>query len=254
MAIINRPPYHNREEQRSISRNIMSGWLLILVLIITVYLIINSSYFNVGEIVIRGNKYIAQEEVYRVAGIPDTINIFRLDTAEIKKRLTQDLRVSEVEVVRKLPATIAISIKERQPLAYIANMYGFAQLDKQGVVLAVFKSIKQINVPIITGIRLGNAYVGDKADSEYPLLKNVLSYLSLLDENTLNQLSEIHVSSTNDLTAYTLNHIQVRVGNTERLNEKAKMTCDILQEIHTKKIAIEYIDLNYASPYIKFRQ
>ena len=44
-------------------------------------------------------------------------------------------------------------------------------------------------MPIITGIRLGNIYVGDKVDSA--AVKNILTYLAALDEGTLSQLSEI---------------------------------------------------------------
>jgi cell division protein FtsQ len=151
-----------------------------------------------------------------------------------------------------LPATIRISLTERQPIAFVASSYGFVQLDKHGVVLAAFKNLRQVNVPIITGIRLGNVYVGDQIDTV--LLKNTLVYLAALDETTINQLSELNIKTPEQVVAYTANSIQIRLGNGERAAEKAKLTQDILVEINDKKIPIEYIDLNFASPFIKFRQ
>jgi cell division protein FtsQ len=192
------------------------------------------------------------EDINRAAGIPDRINIFRLDTAEIRTRLLRDLRVAEVAVTRQFPTTIVVSIKERLPQAYVASAYGFVQLDKQGVVLAALKNIKQVNVPIVTGIRLGNVYVGDRVETAP--IKSVLSYLAALDELTLNQMSEVNIKSSGELTAYTVQAITIRLGAGDRLPEKAKLTRDILQDIGDKKAAVEYIDLNYASPYIKFRQ
>ncbi|VBB06216.1 polypeptide-transport-associated ftsq-type [Lucifera butyrica] len=240
-----------RQERRLLSTHFLVLMVLALVILIAVYVFINSSFFAVGSVVVQGNKYITAEDVYRIAEIPERVNIFRLDTGEIQRRLLQDLRIAQVTVKRKFPATILIQVKERQPIAYLASSYGFIEVDKQGVVLAAFKNLKQMNVPVITGTRLGDVYVGDTVDSD--LIKKVLQYLSLLDEPSLNQLSEVNVKVPQEVVAYTLNSVCIRLGGSDRLAEKAKLTNDILREINEKKMAVEYIDLNYASPFIKFK-
>lgn len=242
------------QERRPLRKGPSKGFLLslfLLALLVATYLFLTSTYFAVGSVIIEGTKYMAEEDVYRAAGIPERLNIFRLDTADIKRRLLHDLRVAEADVTRQFPATVVIRITERKPLAYTACSYGFVQMDKQGVVVASLKTIKQFNVPIITGVRLGNSYVGDTVDN--PQIKKVLEYLAALDEGTLNQLSEINIKSTGELTAYTIHPIMIRLGAQERLEEKAKLTTDILHDISDRKSTIEYIDLNYASPYIKFK-
>lgn len=163
-----------------------------------------------------------------------------------------DLRIAETDVSRRFPGTIVINIKERKPMAYVASNYGFLELDKQGVVLAVFKNLKQINVPMITGIRLENEYVSDKIENV--VIKNIVNYLSLLDEVTLNQLSEINLQSSEQIIVYTVDSVHIRLGNSERLADKAKLTNEILHELGDKKKRVEYIDLNYAPPVIKFKQ
>lgn len=225
--------------------------LATLAVLIAFFLFINSSYFTVGTVVVEGNKYIAVEDVLRVAGVPEQVNIFRLKTPEIKDRLMSDLRVAEVQVERKFPATISIHIQERQPLAFVANQYGFVEIDRQGIVMAAFKNLKQVKIPVITGVRLGNVYVGDQVNN--PGLLNVLTYLAALDEEVLNQLSEVNIKSADELVAYTTSSIYIRVGDNQRLMEKAKLTGEILQEISAKKMVVEYIDLNYTSPIIKIR-
>ncbi len=237
---------------RKLPRSRLALLLLALTVIVAAFLFINSAYFAVGTVVVEGNKYIATEDVFGIAGIPAEINIFRLNTATIENRLLRDLRIDEAEVVRRFPATIVIALSERQPVAWVACSYGFVQLDKQGVVMAAVKSIKKVDVPIITGVRLGNIYIGDKIDT--PTVQNVLAYLADLDETTLGQLSEVNIRSAGDLIAYTVQTITIRIGPPDRLAEKAKLTGDILREVDNKKGAIEYIDLNYASPYIKFKQ
>lgn len=232
--------------------SILALWLGALALLMAIFLFINSPYFVVGSVLVDGNKYITAEEVMRIAGVPEKINIFRLKPTEIKERLTNDLRIDEVVVERNFPATIAIHIKERQPLAFVASQYGFVEIDRAGMVMAALKNLKQVKVPVVTGVRLGNVYVGDQVDN--PGLSNVLTYLAGLDEETLNQLSEVNIKSPNELVGYTTNSIFIRIGDNQRLNEKAKLTGEILQEISTKKMAVDYIDLNYTSPIIKIRE
>ncbi|CQR71309.1 Cell division protein DivIB [Sporomusa ovata DSM 2662] len=231
--------------------SILALWLAALVALIAIFLFINSPYFIVGTVVVEGNKYVTVEEVLRIAGVPEKINIFRLKPAEIKERLTGDLRVDEVQVERNFPATITIHIGERQPVAFVASQYGFVEIDRQGIVMVALKNLKEVKVPVITGVRLGNIYVGDQIND--PGLANVLTYLSELDEGALNQLSEVNIKSPDELVVYTTNSVCIRIGDNQRLIEKAKLTAEILQEIAAKKMTVEYVDLNYTSPIIKIR-
>ncbi|SDE86868.1 cell division protein FtsQ/DivIB [Sporomusa acidovorans] len=231
--------------------SILALWLAALALIIAIFLFIRSPFFTVGTVLVEGNKYVTVEEVLRIAGVPEQVNIFRLKTTEIQARLMGDLRIAEVQVTRSFPATIAIHIKERQPVAFVASQYGFVEIDRQGIVMAALKNLKEVKVPVVTGIRLGNVYVGDQVDT--PGLSNALTYLAGLDEQVLNQLSEVNMNTPDNLIIYTTNSLCIRIGDNQRLMEKAKLTAEILQEISTKKMNVEYIDLNYTSPIIKIR-
>lgn len=246
------PFQYPSKDKRLLSTHGFIGLLLVLVALIAGLLFIKSSYFTVGSVIVEGNKYVSIEDVYRIADIPESVNMFSLNTANIKMRLMHDLRIAETDVSRRFPGTIVISIKERKPMAYIASNYGFLELDREGVVLAVFKNIKQINVPMITGSRLENEYIGDKIDNR--VIANIVNYLSLLDEATLIQLSEINIRSSEEIIAYTVNSVHIRLGNNDQLPDKAKLTNEILHELSDKKNIVEYIDLNYVPPVIKFKQ
>lgn len=241
-----------RPPGRRVPSRALALLLMALAVLVAAFLFINSAFFSVGSVVVEGNKYISEEDVFSIAGIPSEVNIFRLNTGKIKHRLLHDLRIDEADVTRQFPTTIVITVKERQPVAWAACSYGFVQLDGQGIVMAAVKNIKKVDVPIITGVRLGTVYIGDKAD--LPAVNNVLAYLGDLDEATLGQLSEVNVRSAGDLVAFTVQTVTIRLGPPDRLEEKAKFTREILQDIGDKKNLIEYIDLNYASPYIKFKQ
>lgn len=242
---------HSRQECQP-KGHIFVILLGLLIVLIAGFLFLNSSFFTVGQVIVEGNKYISVEEVYRMAGIPETVNIFRLNTTDIKDNLKNDLRVGDVEVSRKFPSTIVVKVKERQPLVYIACGYGFVEVDKQGVILAALKNLKQINLPMVTGIRLESGYVGDTVSN--PELAPVLEYLSHLDEPTLNQISEVNIKYSESIIVYTVSSAQIRIGKNERITDKAKLTNEILHELNGKNAVLEYIDLNFSSPVIKFKQ
>lgn len=240
-----------RDERKALAVKRLLSVVMVFVVLIACYLFINSSFFSVGTVMIQGNKYISNEEVLAIVGIPGKINIFRLDTHNAKSRLVKDLRIADAEVFRKFPATVVISLKERQPYAYAATSYGFAELDEKGIILAAFKTLKQLNVPIITGVNLGNAYIGDCVDN--PALQATLSYLAGLSENSLNQLSEINISDPLQIRALTINSVQIRLGTQDHLFDKAVKTNQIMDEIGNEKSLAESIDMRYATPYIKFK-
>lgn len=240
------------QAERAKSRQMFLGLLLLFILFIIGFSSITSSLFAIGRVEVEGNRYITTEEIYQIAGIPERMNIFRLNTGEIQSRLEQDLRIEGAIVTRQFPSTIQIVLEERIPLAYVACEYGFVEVDRQGIVLAAHKSLSEIKVPIVTGIVLNNLYVGDAI--EQPLLLDVLKFLALMDETTVNQISEINVENPEKIIAYTNSSAKVRIGDTNRLDEKAKLTEEFLQELKTTSLPIEYMDLTFASPFIKFKQ
>lgn len=241
-----------RKDKRFMPGTGFIGILLVLIILIAGFLFIRSSYFAVGSVIVEGNKYVSVEDVYRIADIPDAVNIFNLNTSTIKTRLLHDLRIAEADVSRQFPGTIVIRITERKPIAYVASNYGFLEIDRQGVVLAVYKNIKNVNVPMITGVRLDNQYVGDTIENT--VIKSIVQYLSALDEATLNQFSEINFRTPDQVVAYTVKSMQIRLGSHEKLPDKANLTNEILRELRSKKVQIEYIDLNFALPVIKFKE
>jgi cell division protein FtsQ len=226
--------------------------LLLLAVLLSGFLVFQSSLFSVGAVIVNGHQYLGEDEILRIAGIGARVNIFRLDTGDIQRRLTQDLRIASAEVTRQLPGTIMITVRERQPAAFIATAYGFAQMDGEGMILAVAKSIRQMNVPLITGHNIGGSYVGETVES--PVVRSILHYLAALSEPAFRQLSEIHIEPSGQITGYTVNAALIKLGGIEQMTEKAAKTSEIISNGQNSLTQIEYIDVSYATPYVKFRK
>ena len=238
--------------KKTISKQFFLIVFILLILFIGMISLLCSPIFSVSQVQVSGNVYMSQAEVIRIAGLADKVNIFRLTTSAVQNKLCKDLRIEQATVQRTFPSTIKIQIIERKPIALVACEYGFLEVDKNGMVLAVHKTITDMQVPIMTGIVLHDLYIGDTVVDSACL--NVLEYLAQLDETSVNQISEVHIAALDQIVAYTRNSVQIRLGSTDRLSEKAKATQEFIQNMKSMKQTIEYIDFNFTAPFIKFKK
>ena len=211
--------------------------------------------FTLKEVKLINATYLTKEDIMKVGGIYLGEPLFQLETDVVAKRLQQDLRIEEVKVKRELPSTLEVEIKERKPLATITCDYGYLDLDKQGKVIDSYKTLKMMPIPMITGALARDLYIGDDVTDE--MVKKILFYLQQMTESSLNKLSEIAVIGPDYVVAYTNvsnKAVQIRIGKLERLEEKAKLTEDFLQDLELNPHAVEYVDFNYTAPFIKLAQ
>lgn len=239
------------KRNRTISQNTVVNILGLLVVSLIIIAFAFSPIFVLRNINVTGNQFVSTEEICRIASIYDGENMFQLETDEIRETLLKDLRIEQVNIRRKFPSALDIEITERIPLAVVPCDYGYLDIGKDGTVLAAHRTLSEMPVPLVTGVELADLFVGDKVENSN--LQPVLDYLDLLDDFSRKQLSEISIGNPEHIVAYTNNSVQIRIGKMERLDEKADITKNFIAELQTAKYPIEYIDFQYASPFIKFK-
>lgn len=210
-----------------------------------------SPLFPYGQIIVKGEAPVSLEDIELIVGISKPVNVLRLSTQEIKTRLERDLRIDQVAVSRSWSGDIIIEVKERKALAYLTGKFGFLELDAMGTVLAIHKNLKKFELPILTGVKGDSPYVGKRVND--PPVAVMLQYLAALSDDTRRQLSELHMDPDGRLTAYTTQNLQVRLGQQERLPEKAKLTETALGELKEKQDKLEYLDLGVVPSVIKLK-
>ena len=225
------------------------GLKFLLVSLTALGIIVFSPLFTVRDIRVDGNLYLDTTEVIRISGIYYGEQLFQMDTVAVKERMMQDLRLEDAAVRRQLPGGVVITVRERAPVATIAADYGYVDVDCYGKIIDGYKNLKKMPIPMITGITLTDKYIGDDVDA--PIVKDILFFLQRLDAASLNQISEIAIVAPDYIVAYTTKSVQIRLGKLERLEEKARLTADFLDDLQSNKRSIEYVDFNYTAPFIK---
>ena len=242
------------KSRRSSGRRLSRGLFRLLATGAILFLLVYTPLFTLKEIKLIGAVYLTPDDVIRVGGVYYGEPLFQLETDSITTRLSNDLRVEEVTVRRSLPSTLEVEVRERKPVATISCDYGYLDLDRNGKVIDSYKNLKGMPVPMITGTKVNDLYIGDDVDDE--AIKKILYYLQQMNEESLNKISEVAMVEGNYVVAYTdmARAVQIRIGKLERLEEKARLTENFLKDLEVNPHPVEYVDFNYTAPFIKLAQ
>ena len=225
-------------------------YLIIFIIIIVVSLLFLPIPF--GNLTVTGNDIIKTEDIFFEAEIKKPINIFQIRTSNVEKRLLNDIRIEEVDVSRQFPFTINIKVKERKPLVIVQGEFCYAILDKTGLVIETETSLKKANYPMITGKKWGNLLLGDTVSESDVLL--ALKFINSLSEDGVKLFSEINIGNKDNIIAYTRSGIAVKLGNGKNIVDQAKLAENMVGDISSRQLSVEYIDANTSSPFIKLKK
>ncbi|CDB35892.1 pOTRA domain protein FtsQ-type [Phascolarctobacterium sp. CAG:266] len=206
-----------------------------------------------GSIVIEGTSQLTQSELLSMCGTQEPVNLFVVSPSAIEKTIAGDVRFEKAETEYHWPGVLVVRVKERIPALYIACSYkGYAQVDYNGVVMSVSDGIKEADAPVLSGVVTGNIFFGDTIKEKNVL--EILGFLSKLDKEVTDSISEIAVDGSNNVKFNLRYGYPILLGNADNISDKLDIFITVFNDIKTKNIRAEYIDLTFAKPYIKLRQ
>lgn len=248
---------HNSDLEQKGKRTISSKTIIKLlgglVAILLLMMVALSPIFVLKTIDIKGNSVISDNEIMRISGVIMGENMFQLETDDIKQTLMKDVRIEQAIVKRSYPSRLEVQIIERRSLAMVQYEFGFLELSRGGMVLGAYKNIKNMSVPIITGVQVPDLFVGDTFEDEQ--VNMVLKYLEQLNDDTIKCISEINISDSNNVVVYVSKSVQIKMGKLSSLDGKTEITESVINEIKQAKHPIEYVDARFDKNYtVKLRK
>ena len=206
-----------------------------------------------GSIVIEGTSQLTQSKLLSMCGTQEPVNLFVVSPSAIEKAIANDVRFEKAETEYFWPGVLVVRVKERIPALYIACSYkGYAQVDYNGVVMSVSDGIKEADAPVLSGVVTGNIFFGDTIKEKNVL--EILGFLSKLDKEVTDSISGIAVDGSNNVKFNLRYGYPILLGNADNISDKLDIFITVFNDIKTKNIRAEYIDLTFAKPYIKLRQ
>lgn len=205
-----------------------------------------------GDIRLQGNEAVTKEDILFDGDIREPVNVFQISTSQLQERLKKDVRIADAEVSRAFPFYIDVVIAERKPVAVIQEEFGYAFLDQEGMIIQTGDSIRGMDVPVITGVKLDNVLLGDFTQKEN--VKLALQFLGALSPGGIQVFSEINVGNAESIVAYTRDGIAVRLGDGSAMAERAALAENMVNDVKVRGLSVEYIDASLSSPYIKLKK
>ena len=231
--------------------------ILMLIIIVSAYLFLHSSFFNIEKVEVVGLNLVSREEVINLACIKTGENIFKLNEESVIRAVKTHPLIKNATLTRHLPRTIEILIEERKIWALIPYNDIVLCVAEDGV--CIDKNTYFIDsYPIITAdemparVNLGQPVYPDAVN----MAKKIWDSLSPNDQA---KISEFHYKNkTKEITIYSNKGTEIRFGNTERFQEKTELisqTFAIEADFDERGMEeLEYIDLRFkGQPVVKTR-
>lgn len=233
-----------RVERKRRRRKIIFRLVLMLTLItIVVAYAFRSDFFNIDNIVVKGNKILTKEIITTASGVSFGENLLKVSTSEAEKsiELLPYIKVSQVK--HKLPNTIDIWIEERVPVLQIKSLATYMLIDKEGIVLDI-QDTKSETLPAIVGYNISAKESGQNIkDDEIGIkLEEFFSKDDIID--IIKKINTINIDLNDEINMDLNNGIGVVFGPLDNIEYKLRLLDRILIDIENKQLNCKLIIMN----------
>lgn len=114
--------------------------------------VLDHELFSVREIKVNGGAKVGGSEIVAMAGLSHGMSIWRVDPAEIEKKVARHRWVSRVLVRREFPRRVVIEVEEREAKA-IAALGKLYYVDGDGFIFKAVEDGERTDFPLLTGLK-----------------------------------------------------------------------------------------------------
>lgn len=153
------PDETRRVEIRQRNRGVLKGVLITvlvadsaLVILLVYLLFLYSSYFNLQQVEVIGNRHLSRAEVVEASELERGINLLTVNLATITARLKRHPWIRVATVYRRFPGQLIIEIEERTPRAILSagKLY---YVDHQAEFFTRLLPGDSVDLPLFTGVK-----------------------------------------------------------------------------------------------------
>lgn len=163
-----------KKSKKKLKKKVLFLFIIFIILIISlIYYIVFPQ--NITNIYIKGNNYLSDYSIIKLAKLEDYPNTFKMTSKKIENNLLESSYIKEVKVKKKFLYIVDITLEENKIL--------FIRLDTNKVVLENNKEI-DYNEEVLEVPYLINYVPNTKYDS-------LIKKMSKIDSNIINKISEI---------------------------------------------------------------
>lgn len=192
--------------------------------------------FPIKRISFTGNRHLTDDELRTLAGVRLDESLIMVSGKKIGRQLFRSPWVRSVSLMRELPDTLAITIKEAEPFALLDMDGHLFLIDEKGNLLEELKGDAVPFLPVITG----DPFKEKEGFSQALNLVSLMNHKGLLSER---DNIGIMAHNANELSI-TIDGIVVKIG-AGGYEEKLDRLAQLEENIKKMGISVDYIDLRF---------
>ncbi|WDV44177.1 FtsQ-type POTRA domain-containing protein [Clostridiaceae bacterium M8S5] len=212
----------------------------------SIYLMFNTKYFNIEEIVVVGNSQIETDKIVLLSGIEKGINIFKLRKNAVVENIKMHPYIKGVSVDRDLPKKVVINILERKEAFVIKSLDSYIYADDEGKVLSVLSDKKDVDLIKLSNFGITNVIIGQNLKLEEDItMKEILDFMKKCKIVKLHdKLTVINKNENQQIELLLKNGLVVEFGKLRNINHKLSFLVSILEDLKSKNINNGIISFN----------
>lgn len=205
-----------------------------------VYIVLHSAFFEVREVVFRGNRHLSKEELRTIMKVSERDCLLKLSLRRLAGRLSDSPWVKAVSVRKEYPRRLVVLVKEAEPAALLDRKGALYLIEGDGQVLEKLRGESVPFLPVIVG---GKAEGGD-AFAEALRLARAVKATGLAAER--NRIEITGVAGGPENLTLKVDGLVVKIGNGQ-YEKKLSRLFELMGEIHRRWERTEYVDLRFAN-------
>lgn len=206
-------------------------------------------------------RYLTTAEYFKIKDSPYFAgqNIFKVNLQKETQRLSKQYPdYKRIGLRRLMPNDVMVDFQLRQAVAKVKLSNKYFYVDEEGVLFhPVGQEYDNLQLPLIIGLdtRIFLPRSGVKYN-EHSLLTTLEFINNLNKDSELSRevkIKEINLKNINDVFLFTTTDCKVNLGIIDSLNKRLSILQRLVSEIDTDLSKIEYIDLRFREPVVKYR-
>lgn len=240
----------SRKKKENYGPNPILMWIFVLVLVVVLFFLVNSSLFNVSSITVTGNNSISSREIIDLSGIDYETNILHVDEETAKQNIETNFFLVVEDIERTFPTGVVIKVHERVPVAQIGTINGYYVIDADGITIglntvAVDGLTKIYNLGIVAP-QGGQKIVSDSEDK----LNGVFRVLEAMDKYGLNEkITGIDMNDPRKIVLTYENSITVKIAGGLTADDRLKHLEATVEAVKDKLSEGQSINLESSGGY-----
>lgn len=232
------------ERKKKKIKKIIKLITLLLLIVGGVIFALVSPIFDIKEIKVLNNEQIDTETIVSLSQLQIGQNLFRFNKSKIIKEIKTNPYVESVNIKRKIPNSVEITIEERNKNYNVEFLNGYAYINNQGYILEI--SEQKLDMPVILGVSTDAEQIvaGNRLNTkDLEKLETVIQIMNMCKSYELDKkVSSIDITNENNYIIYMEEEKKtIYLGDNTNLSDKMLYVPAIIQENQGKEGTI-YVD------------